>query len=183
MIFDQSQSDISSDTEHPDDMDCECQETLQQNNQPIPGQRSCSPSRRESGFGSHYRRRSKGRNMERKLDRYHPLRHYHMDMMAAKNNLPVKRARGSGVGSDPNKMWEKKYRIQRIDDEELRSRLLDCEARIEQWERAFETQTRVLQKTIKDSRQLQRCRSFWDFSSMRHCGCDCPQTNGMGNND
>jgi hypothetical protein len=121
--------------------------------------------------------------MDRKLDRYHPLRYYNLDMMAAKNSLPVKRARGSsGMGTDANKTWEKKYRIQRIDDEELRSRLLDCEARIEQWERAFENQTRVLQKTMKDSRQLQRRRSFWDFSSMRHCGCDCTKTGVMGNN-
>lgn len=186
MIFDESQSDVSSDTEQPDDMDCECQEHQQTQDQAAPRQRSGSPVRHErpvAGFPTHQRRRSIGRSVERKMDRYHPLRHYQVDMMAAKNNLPVKRARGSGVGTESNKSWEKKYRIQRIDDEELRSRLLDCEARIEQWERAFENQARILQKTMKESRQLQRRRSFWDFSSMRHCGCDCPNHSGHGNNE
>ncbi|CAI7634667.1 unnamed protein product [Penicillium manginii] len=186
MIFDESQSDVSSETEHPDGINCECQEPSSHQDLATPRQRSCSPGHREAPVASHgpqHRRRSVSRNMDRKLDRYHPLRYYNLDMMAAKNSLPVKRARGSsGMGTDANKTWEKKYRIQRIDDEELRSRLLDCEARIEQWERAFENQTRVLQKTMKDSRQLQRRRSFWDFSSMRHCGCDCTKTGVMGNN-
>lgn len=104
-------------------------------------------------------------------------------MMTPKNTLPAKRARVPGAGDADPKLGEKRYRIQRIDDDELRSRLLGCEARIEQWERAFEHQTRVLHQTLEESRQLQRCRSFWDFSSMRHCGCDCPKKGNLGSNN
>jgi hypothetical protein len=171
MIFDQSQSDVSSTIEDADNMDCGCQEP------PIPQEttyqpRSRSPTYREAGYGSHYRKKSRGRNMERK-ERYHSWRHYHIDMMGTKNILPAKRAQGPGASNADPKLREKRYRIQRIDDEELRSRLLDCEARIEQWERAFEHQTRILQQTIEESRQLQRSRTFWDFSQMPHYGCDC----------
>ena len=183
MIFDESQSDHSSETEHADEMDCG-RETLQpQGQQPIPQERSCSPNRRVPGTGPRYRRKFLGHNMERKSNRHHPLRQYHIDMISAKNSIPCQRARVPWVPADSNKMWEKKYRIQRIDDEELRSRLLDCEARIEQWEKAFANQTRVLQSTIKESHQVQRCKSFWDFSSMRHCGCDCGKISALGNNN
>lgn len=41
-------------------------------------------------------------------------------------------------------MWEKKFRIERMNEEEMRGRLLDCEARIEQWEKILQNQTRIL---------------------------------------
>lgn len=173
MIFDHPQSDVSSTIEDEGNMDCECDEprTAQENSHQ---QRSRSPTHRNTGYSSHYRKKSRGRNTERK-ERYHSWRHYYMGMMGAKNTLPAKRAWGPGVGNVDPKVWEKRYRIQRMDDEELRSRLLDCEARIEQWERAFEHQTRTLQQIIEESRQLQRSRSFWDFSQIPRYGCDYPK--------
>ncbi|KAJ5310170.1 SNF7 family protein [Penicillium atrosanguineum] len=174
MIFDQSQSDASSTIEGSGNMDCDYadrltpQETTYQS-------RSRSPTHRDANHGSHYRKKSRGRHMERK-ERYYAWRHYHIDMKGVKNILPAMRARGPGAGNADPKLWEKRYRIQRMDDEEVRSRLIDCEARIEQWERAFEHQTRLLQQNIEESRHLQRSRSFWDFSQVpTHCGCDCPK--------
>ncbi|KAJ5218664.1 uncharacterized protein N7498_000763 [Penicillium cinerascens] len=173
MIFDHSQSDVSSMIEDEGSMDCECEEpqTAQENTYQ---QRSRSPTHRNGGYGFHYRKKSRGLNMERK-ERYNSWRHYHIDMMGAKNILPAKRARGSGAGNVDPKVWEKRYRFHRMDGEELRSRLLDCEARIEQWERAFEHQTRTLKQIIEESRQLQRSRSFWDFSRIPHYGFECPK--------
>lgn len=168
---------MSCTTETLENMNCECESPqIQPTNQ----QTSCSPNHHESGYESHYRRKSCTRDRK---DRYHPLRSYYLDMMTPKNTFLAKRARVPSTGIADPKLWEKRYRIQRIDDGELRSRLLGCEARIEKWERAFEHQTRVLHQTLEESRQLQRCRSFWDFSSMRHCGCDCSKTGDLGSTD
>jgi hypothetical protein len=181
MIFDQSQSDASSTIEDGNGMDCECQEPLtppETTYQP----RSRSPTHHEANYGTHNRKKSRGRHMERK-ERYYAWRHYHIDMKGVRNISPAMRARGPGAGSAPYAVnsdpghRERKYRVQRMDDEEVRSRLLNCEAKIEQCERAFEHQTRLLQQNIEGSRQLQRSRFFWDFPQVpTHCGCDCPKS-------
>ncbi|KAJ5677746.1 uncharacterized protein N7477_003379 [Penicillium maclennaniae] len=174
MIFDQSQSDASSAIEHTENMDCDCPEPLTPQETTYQS-RSRSPAHRDANHGSHYRKKSRGRHMERK-ERYYAWRHYHIDMKGVKNILPVMRARGPPAGNADPKLWDKRYRIQRMDDEEVRSRLIDCEARIEQWERAFEHQTRLLQQNIEELRQLKRSRSFWDFAQVpTHCGCDFPK--------
>ncbi|KAJ5160196.1 uncharacterized protein N7482_007200 [Penicillium canariense] len=188
MIFDESQSDDSSSTEDADHMDCECQEPR---SLPTPPRnRSCSPNKHETvSHGAQYRQKSRGRHFGRK----DKLRYHYLDILASKNGLgnvmPGRRVRGPGVtataATSDVKLWEKRYRIQRIDDEELRSRLLDCEARIEQWERAFECQSRLFQQTIEESRQhqLERRRPFWDLPAIHHCGCDCPKNSNMENSD
>lgn len=164
IIFDQMSEDEGSSTDVPEDMDCECQAPL------VPQARrpqSCSPHRRESNVGSQYRRKSKGPAVERR-DRYHARKSRTFDLIPfTKNALPVKRARSVATGPSDPVNRERKYRAQRVDDDEMRNRLLECEARIEQWERAFEHQRRILQ-SIEDSQQLEPCRSYYDLSCMRH---------------
>jgi hypothetical protein len=77
------------------------------------------------------------------------------------------------------------YRIQRIDDEELRRRLLECEARVERWERAFECQRRLLQQTIQYSQQQQLARGqlYWNPPSMPNYGYGYPQNGRMDDSD
>lgn len=181
MIFDQSQSDASSTIEDTGSMDCDCQEPLTAQ-ETTSQSRSRSPTHRDANHGSLYRKKSKGHPMKSK-ERYHAWRHYHIDMKHVKTILPSMRARGLGAGNADPKIWEKRPRVQRMDDGEVRGRLVDCEARLEQWERAFEHQTRMLQQNMEESRQLQRSRSFWDFSHPQvpfHCGCDCPKNGRDG---
>lgn len=135
--------------------------------------------------GLHEQRLLYGRNVAgpkmESMGRCAPLRPDHIDMTTAKNSLSAKRAWSQCAGNEDSQLWEKRYRVQRIDDEELRSRLLACEARIERWERAFTHQTQILQNTVAETSQLRRSRTFWDFSSMRHCGCRCPRDGKMRN--
>lgn len=181
MLFDPSQSDVSSTTEESDVRKREsgCEEPSQPSHpRPSNWRRPPSPNHADPDFLC--RRDLKGRNGE-EIDRRLPLRPYNPDMIAAKNALCAKRDWSQCAGNEDSELWEKRYRIQRMDDEELRNRLLDCEASIERWERAFNRQTLILQSTVEETRQLKRSRSFWDFSSMRHCGCDCPRNGNMGN--
>ncbi|KAJ5690067.1 hypothetical protein N7462_004459 [Penicillium macrosclerotiorum] len=181
LIFDQSQSETSSTIGDTGIMECDCEEPLQPT--PPPEARSCSPIRRDSSNGSHYRRKSRGRSFGRK----ERIRHNHFDIITSKNVLhniiPNKRVRAPAGMSSVSTADTKGYRIQRIDDEELRNRLLECESRIEKWERAFEQQTRFLQRMIEEScqrqQQLERRGSFWDVSSMRHCGCEYSKDSNM----
>lgn len=46
-------------------------------------------------------------------------------------------------------MWEKKIRIERMSEEEMRGRLLDCEARIEQWEKILQNQPRIIRLQMR----------------------------------
>lgn len=99
--------------------------------------------------------------------------------------MPVRRTRGlsKAAPTAPSEMmW---YRIQRIDDNELRRRLLECEARVERWERAFEYQRRLLQQTIQNSQQqqLERNQLHWNPPSMHHYGYDYPQDGRMNDSD
>ncbi|KAJ5587509.1 uncharacterized protein N7459_003274 [Penicillium hispanicum] len=176
---DESQSDMSSALDD-EDMDCEYQGPLQPPT--IPRKHSCSPTRRDPGFGAHYRRRSSSRHIERR-DRLSGLRYHNIEMMPATHYVSARRARSSRAGIQDPVSREKKYRIKRMDDEEMRNRLLDCEARLEQWEKAFEQQSRIRQTNMPEPPQLQRCQSFYDFSSMRHCGCDCSKNSKMANAD
>jgi len=144
------------------DMDCECHESL--NPQKSTHQhRSRSPT---------HRKRPRDRHMESK-GRYYSWRHYYLDVMGARNISPAKRPRESEAGNADPKPREKRYRIQRIDDEKLRGRLLGCETRVEQWEKVFGHQTRILQQIVEESRQLQRSRSSWNFSQTSHYRCNC----------
>lgn len=133
----------------------------------------------------HEQRPSYGRNAHEhrreNRNRFLPLRLYQLDMTAAKNALSAKRAWSQCAGNDESQVWEKRCRMHRIDDDELYSRLLDCEARIEQRERALARQTQILRNTVTETSLLRRSRTFWDFSSMRHCGCRCPRSAKIGN--
>lgn len=168
-------------------MECDRQESR---HYPIsPRTRSTSPNKHDSvSHGSQYRQKSRGRHFGRR----DKIRYHYMDILASKNGLhnamPVRRARGSGglASSAPSdiKMW---YRIQRIDDEELRRRLLECEARVERWERAFEYQSRLLQKTIQDSQQQQQQRErrqfFFKAPPMPHYGYEYPKDSRINMED
>lgn len=184
MIEDSSESDGTSSTEEadPDDMerdDCEKPQHQSVNLR----NRSGSPNKRTPiSHGSQYRQKSRGRHFGRR----DKLRYHYTDILASKNSfhngMPTRRARCAGkvaqtAPSDIN-MW---YRIQRIDDEELRRRLLECEAKVERWERAFEYQSRLLQQTIQDSQrqQLERCPFFWNPPPMQHYGYDYPNDGRM----
>lgn len=145
-------------------MDCDCDDP------PTPrAQRpqSRSPRRREPSLGPNYRKRSQGPIAERK-ERYRPRRYCDSDVMpAAKTHPSAKRTRSIVAGTLDTHSREKRGRIQRINDQELRTRLLDCEARIERWERALEHQAQLLQK-LDAFQQLKPRRSCYDLSSMRH---------------
>lgn len=161
-------------------MECDHQESR---HYPIsPRTRSTSPNKHDPvSHGSQYRQKSRGRFVRRDKIRYH-----YMDILASKNGLhntmPLRRARGSGglASSAPSdiKMW---YRTPRIDDEELRRRLLECEARVERWERVFECQSRLLQNTIQDSQQQQQRerRQFFKAPPMPHYGYEYPKDGRM----
>ncbi|OOQ85517.1 hypothetical protein PEBR_25036 [Penicillium brasilianum] len=185
IVEDSSESNDSSSTEEaaPDDMERDdCEET--QHHSVTPRNRSGSPNKRSPiSHGSQYRQKSRGRHFGR---RDKPRYHY-TDILPSKNVfhnvMPIRRARGASkvaqtTPSDIN-MW---YRIQRIDDEELRCRLLECEAKVERWERAFEYQSRLLQQTIQHSQrqQLERCPFFWN-PPMQQYGYDYPDDGRMDN--
>lgn len=165
-------------------MECDCEESRFKTIPPR--NRSSSPNKHGPiSHGSQYRQKSRGRHFGRgdKL-RYHP-----MDILASKNGLhnvmPVRRTRGlnkAAPTAPSDMMW---YRIQRIDDNELRRRLLECEARVERWERAFECQRRLLQQTIQNSQQqqLERNQLYWNPPSIHHYGYDYPQDGRMDDSD
>lgn len=161
-------------------MGCACQEPLQP--PPVPRKPSRSPTRRDSGFGAHRRRRSNSRHIERR-ERWSGLRYRNTEMLPFPHFPPARRTRSFRTGMQDPVSREKRHRIKRMDEEEMRSRLLDCEARLEQWEMVFEHQNRALQNSMTGSPRLQRCQSFYDFSSMRHCGCDCQKDSKMANAD
>lgn len=177
-ILDHEQSDVSSTVEEPDTATRDCEKHSYPRS--VSRSKSRGPDIHERRFS--YRRNAQGPQMGRR-GRYLPLRPYQLDMAAAKNGLSAKRAWSQCTGNEDSQLWEKRHRIQRIDDEQLRSRLLDCEARIERWERAFTHQTQILQSTVAETSQLKRARTFWDFSSMRHCGCQCPRSGKMGDKE
>lgn len=143
-----------------------------------PRKLSRSPTRRDSNLGAHRRRRSNSRHIERR-DKWSGMRYPNIEMLPVSHLLPARRARSSRTGIQDPMTREMRYRVQRTDEEELRNRLLDCEAKLEQWERIFERQNRMLQKNVASPPQLQRCQSFYDFTSMRHCGCACRKDNKM----
>ncbi|KAJ5370640.1 uncharacterized protein N7496_006732 [Penicillium cataractarum] len=184
MSEDSSESDGSSSTEEADPDDMERDDCEEPQHQSITVQnRSGSPNKRTPiGHGSQYRQKSRGRHFGR---RDKPRYHY-TDILASKNGfpngMPIRRARCAGkvaqtAPSDIN-MW---YRIQRMDDQELRRRLLECEAKLERWEQAYEYQSRLLQQSIQDSQrqQLERCPFFWNPPPMPHYGYDYPNDGHM----
>ncbi|KAJ5179049.1 hypothetical protein N7492_002259 [Penicillium capsulatum] len=160
-IFDHASVDVDSATDITDTMDSDCQEPPTRRTQRA---QSRSPRRREPSFGPHYRKRPQGPISERK-ERYSARRYSEYDVLPpAKSYLNHKRTRSIAAGPLDR---EKMYRIQRINDQELRTRLLECETRIEQWERVVESQALVLQK-LEASQQLKPRRSYYDPASMRH---------------
>lgn len=161
-MFDRASPDMDSLSDDADTMDCDCRDA------PAPrAQRpqSRSPRRRDSSFGSHYRKKSQGPIAERR-ERYQ-RRYCDFDVTPAKNYSNAKRTRGIAAGSLDSLSRAEMYHIQRINDQEVRARLFECEARIERWERALEHQVQIMQK-LEAFQQLKPRRSPYELSSMRH---------------
>jgi hypothetical protein len=114
------QSDESSATDDPESMETET-ETECQEPQPIPAslrQKGASPYRRELIYGPHPFRKSQSRSLDRRHDRnYLPRDHE----VSPANNFGLRRAETARSGSVPGK----RYRMQLINDNEIRSRMLD----------------------------------------------------------
>ncbi|CAL5870839.1 uncharacterized protein PFLUO_LOCUS5080 [Penicillium psychrofluorescens] len=122
-------------------------------------QRSCSPNRCESGYGPLYRRlpRHRGRPRSR------------VDMASTKRVSPLRQA-----GREDNPYREKRIRLTRGVEDDMRSRMLDHrEARIENWEKFVDFQARMIQNTIDESREHRK--SFRDAPVV--CNCPCRRAN------
>ncbi|KAJ5651136.1 uncharacterized protein N7484_004859 [Penicillium longicatenatum] len=119
----------------PGNVSCSCQESAVPQNSTFDA-RQHSPSQYDFGFRSHFERRPLVPNGNDDIRRN--LRNEPWYNSCA---IPAKRHRSSVSDA---RMWEKKIRIQQMNEEEMRDRLLDCEARIEQWEKILQNQTRIL---------------------------------------
>lgn len=111
-------------------MSCSCQESMVKQKVPIDA-RQHSPSQYDFGFGSHFQ----GKSLVVDSNLRENLR---SEPRCASSSIPAKRPRIFASDALDSRIWEKKIRIERMNEEEMRGRLLDCEARIEQWEKILQ---------------------------------------------
>ncbi|KAJ5812733.1 hypothetical protein N7447_009756 [Penicillium robsamsonii] len=159
-------SDQSDDTSATDDLESmetetetECQEP--QLNRASIRQQNASPYRRESIYGPHSPRKSQSRSLDRRHDRNTRLRDQ-FEVPPAKTFSP-RRAENARSGSVPGK----RYRMQLINDNEIRSRMLDHR------EASLGHREKWLKKTISEARQLERRQPVKDQPTVCRCTCRC----------
>ncbi|KAJ5994089.1 hypothetical protein N7451_009813 [Penicillium sp. IBT 35674x] len=134
----------------PGSVSCSCQESAVTQEVPFDA-RQHSPSQYDFGFRSHFQRKPLVANNNLR-------RNMRSEPWYASSNIPAKRPRSSASDFLDARMWEKKIHIERMNEEEMRGRLLDCEARIEQWEKILQNQTRILGLQMRIEAPLeQRC--------------------------
>ncbi|KAJ5101942.1 hypothetical protein NUU61_004164 [Penicillium alfredii] len=153
-------SDGSSATNDSDETESECEKLRSPNTNCR--QRSCSPSRSESGHGPYYRRKSKSRSLSRRYDKRYDRR----SVPYAFNTSDRSRV------NSPRRSDQDRYRARRMDDDDIRTRMLDHrEARLEHWEKFVDQQARMLRKTMDEARQLERRNPARVPSTRYHCDC------------
>lgn len=159
-------SDESDDTTATDDLESmetetetECQEP--QPNQTSSRQQNTSPYRHESSYGPHSRRKSQSRSLDRRNDRSYHLRDQ-FEVPPVKI-LGPRRAEGARSGSVPGK----RYRTQLMNDNEVRSRMLDRR------EESLGHREKWLKRTFSEARQLERRQPVRDPLTVCRCTCRC----------
>ncbi|KAJ5525881.1 hypothetical protein N7494_012531 [Penicillium frequentans] len=134
----------------PGSVSCSCQDSAVTQKVPFDA-RQHSPSQYEFGFRSHLQRKQLVANSNLG-------RHMRNEPWYGSSNIPTKRPRSSASDFLEARVWEKRIRIERMNEEEMRGRLLDCEARIEQWEKILQNQTRILGLQMRiEAPPEQRC--------------------------
>ncbi|KAJ5498902.1 hypothetical protein N7453_007953 [Penicillium expansum] len=156
-------SDESDETSATDDesmeIETECQEP--QLNQASFRQQNAGPDRRESSHGPHSRRKYQSRSLDRRQDRSHLLRDQ-CEVPPAKI-LGPRRAETARSGSVPGK----RYRMQLVNDNEIRSRMLDHR------EASLGHREKWLRRTFSEARQLERRQPVRDPPAVCRCTCRC----------
>ncbi|KAJ5617035.1 hypothetical protein N7537_002149 [Penicillium hordei] len=158
-------SDESDDTTATDDLESmetetetECQEP--QPNQTSFRQQNATPYRRESSYGPHSRRKSQSRSLDRRNDRNYHLRD---QFEVPAKILSPRRAEGARSGSVPGK----RYRTQLMNDNEVRSRMLDRR------EESLGHREKWLKRTFSEARQLERRQPVRNPPTVCRCTCRC----------
>ncbi|KAJ5497095.1 hypothetical protein N7463_009082 [Penicillium fimorum] len=124
-------------------------------------QQNASPYHRESIYGPHFPPKSQSRSLDRRHDRNSRLRDQ-FEVPQVKTFSP-RRAENARSGSVPGK----RYRMQLINDNEIRSRMLDHR------EASLGHREKWLKKTISEARQLERRQPVKDQPTVCRCTCRC----------
>ncbi|KAJ5431084.1 hypothetical protein N7445_008816 [Penicillium cf. griseofulvum] len=157
------QSDESSATDDPESMETETEtetETECQEPQQIQAslrQQNASPYRRELIYGPHPSRKSQSRSLDRRHDRTYPPRDQ-LEVSPAKN-FSLRRAETARSGSVPGK----RYRMQLINDNEIRSRMLDHR------EASLGHREKWLKRTLSEARR----QPVKNVPATCRCTCRC----------
>ncbi|KAJ5695874.1 hypothetical protein N7536_006286 [Penicillium majusculum] len=159
-------SDESDDTTATDDLESMETETEAECQKPQPNQASfrqhnSSPYRRESSYGPHSRRKSQSRSLDRRNERNYDLRDQ-FEVPPVKV-LGSRRAEGARSGSVPGK----RYRTQLMNDNEVRSRMLDRR------EESLGHREKWLKRTRSGVRQFDRRQPVRDSPAVCRCTCRC----------
>ncbi|KAJ5977940.1 hypothetical protein N7501_001282 [Penicillium viridicatum] len=159
-------SDESDDTTATDDLESMETETETECQEPQPNQTSsrhqnATPYRRESSYGPHSRRKSQSRSLDRRNDRnYHLRDQFEVPPIKV---LGSRRAEGARSGSVPGK----RYRTQLMNDNEVRSRMLDRR------EESLGHREKWLKRTFSEARQFERRQPVRDSPAVCRCTCRC----------
>lgn len=159
-------SDESDDTTATDDLESmetetevECQEP--QLNKASFREHNAGPYRRESSYGPHSRRKSQSRSLDRRNERNHDLRgQFEAPPVKA---LGPRRAEGAQSGSVPGK----RYRTQLMNDNEVRSRMLDRR------EESLGHRDKWLKRARSGVRHFERRQPVRDTPAVCRCTCRC----------
>lgn len=157
------QSDETSATDDSESMETETETERQepQPNQASLRQQNASPYPRESSYGPHSRRKTQSRSLDRRHERNYPLRDQ-FEVPPVKI-LGPRRAERARSGSVPGK----RYRMQLMNDNEIRSRMLDHR------EASLGHREKWLKRTFSEARQLERRQPVRDLPAVCRCTCRC----------
>ncbi|KAJ5458153.1 hypothetical protein N7475_009541 [Penicillium sp. IBT 31633x] len=159
VMFDQSDDTCATD-------DSEGMETEIADCRPRPAQtylrRTVSPHRRDASFGPHLHQRPQSRSLDRKHDRSRLFRAQH-EAVPVKSFAPVRGQRARSRGSASGKI----YRMQLMDDNEARSRMLDYR------EASIGHREKRLKRTFSEALQSERRQTVKDIPTVCRCTCRC----------
>ncbi|KAJ5952546.1 uncharacterized protein N7479_010959 [Penicillium vulpinum] len=154
MISDQSDETSATD----DETETECQEP--QPDQASLRQQNASPYRHEASYAPHSWRKFQGHNIDRRNDRNYPFRDQ-FEVPPVKTANP-RRAQSARPGSVPSK----RYRMQLMNDNEIRSRMLDHR------EASLGHREKWLKRTFSEA-QLEGTQPVRDPPAVCRCTCRC----------
>jgi hypothetical protein len=159
MLFDPS--DESSETDSSDTTETKCREE-RRSMMGLLRQHAGSPLRRDSSYGPHYREKSHSRSLERRHERNVSLRDQ-FEAPTAQGFGPIRSGRARSRGS----VSGKKYRVQLMNDNKIRSRLLDHR------EASIGHREKRLKRTFYEARQLELEQPVNDNPLVCRCTCRC----------